>query len=257
MACDRVVARRSRRTYHEPVERLRRELHRGVAGSGWRGLALALVLAVLVYATSKLYGSLNHAPYRFFLRTPLDQAMPTVTPFVVPYVSLEPVTYGTLVFFLLFRIRLYRSASVSLIAAFLVAAVFFAFAQTYVQRPSITGNDIFARMVRDVYAGDNPYNDFPSLHVGVSTILAIHWWRAGRTAGWIAAAWAVVVIASTQLIHQHYLVDIAGGLLLAFAVTRVGLRYFVDRPGRGGDQDRVVEAAARAGVAGGAAGGHA
>lgn len=224
-----------------------------MAGSGWRGLAVAVVLAILVYATSKLYGSLNHGPYRFFLRTPLDQAMPVVPVFVVPYVSLEPVTYGSLVVFLLFRVRLYRSATVSLVAAFLVAALFFFFAQTYVARPSVAGDDVFARMVRGVYAADNPFNDFPSLHVGVSTILAIHWWRAGRTAGWIAAAWAVVVIASTQLIHQHYLVDIPGGLLLAFGVSRLALRYF---DGGTPDDHRVVEAGARPGVAGGTGGGH-
>ena len=242
-------------TYHERVLKLRRALDRGVIGSGWRGLAFALVLAVMVYATSKLYGSLNHGPERFFLRTPLDQAMPTITPFVIPYVSLEPVTYGTLVLFLLSRIRLYQSASASLIGAFLIAAVFFAFAQTKVIRPTIAGDDFFARMVRDVYAGDNPYNDFPSLHVGVSTILAIHWWRAGRTVGWIAAIWAVIVIASTQLIHQHYLVDIPGGLLLAFGVSRLGLRYLVDRADRTADDHRVVEATARPGVAGGSGGG--
>ena len=236
------------------MERLKRELNRGVAGSGWRGLAFALVLAVLVYATSKLYGSLNHGPYRLFLRTPLDQAMPTVPAFVVPYVSLEPVTYGTLIGFLLFRIRLYRSAASSLVAAFLLAAVVFALAQTYVQRPTVTGSDVFSRMVRDVYASDQPYNDFPSLHVAVSIILAIHWWRAGRAVGWIAAAWAVLVIASTQLIHQHYLADIGGGLLLAFGVSLPALRVFVDDPARQGRRDRVMEAGPGTRVAGGAGG---
>lgn len=235
---------------------IRAQLRRGIAGRGWRGVAVAVILAVLVYASSKLYGSLNHGPYRFFLRTPLDQAMPVVPSFVFPYVSLEPVTYGTLVFFLLFRADLYRSAAMSLVAAFLIAALFFFFAQTYVDRPRVTGDDVFARMVRAVYASDNPYNDFPSLHVGVSTILAIHWWRFGRVPGWIAATWVVVVIASTQLIHQHYLVDIPGGLLLAFGVSRAALRY-LDR-GSGGivEEYGVVEAGARPGVAGGTGGGH-
>jgi membrane-associated phospholipid phosphatase len=233
------------------MSRIRRELDRGVLGSGWSGLATALVLAVAVYVTSKSYDALNHGPYRLFLRTPLDQAMPVVTPFVIPYLSLQPVTYATLIFFLLFRIRLYRSAAVSLVAAFLIAAVFFAFAQTFVARPQVNGADTLSRMVRDVYASDNPYNDFPSLHVAVSTILAIHWWRAGRVVGWVAAAWAVVVIASTQLIHQHYLADIPGGLALAFGVSLVSLRYLVDRPPA---SDRVVEAGAGPGVAGGTAG---
>jgi membrane-associated phospholipid phosphatase len=238
------------------VQRLRRELQRGVIGAGWRGLAGALLLAVVVYLTSKLYGSLNHGPSRFFLRTPLDQAMPTVYPFVVPYVSLEPVTYLSLVFFLLFRIRVYRSATSALVVAFLVAALFFFFAQTVIQRPPVHGNDVFARMVRDVYASDNPYNDFPSLHVGVSTIIAIHWWRFGHRAGWVAAVWAAVVIASTQLIHQHYLADIPGGLLLAFAASRLAWRLTGDRSRLPQPDDGVVKAGASPGVAGGPRGGH-
>ena len=236
------------------MESMRRLLRRGITGQGWRQALVAVGLAFAVYLSSKSYGVLNHGPNRFFLRTPLDQAMPLVRGFVVPYVTLEPVTYGTLLFFLFFRLDLYRSAAVSLTVAFLVAGVFFLLAQTYVARPTVTGGDTLSRMVRDVYSADNPYNDFPSLHVGVSTVLAIHWWRFGRTAGWVAAAWAVVVIASTQLIHQHYLADIPGGLALAFGVSLLALRRIADRPASAGS-DRVVEAGPGAGVARGAGGG--
>ena len=235
---------------------VRGQLRRGITGQGWRQALVAVGLAIAVYLSSKTYGVLNHGPNRFFLRTPLDQAMPLVRGFVVPYVTLEPVTYGTLVFFLFFRLDLYRSAAVSLTMAFLVAGVFFLVAQTYVARPTVTGDDTLSRMVRDVYAADHPYNDFPSLHVGVSTVLAIHWWRFGRTAGWVAATWAVVVIASTQLIHQHYLADIPGGLALAFGVSLLALRRFAYQPASAGS-DRVMETGARSGVARGPSGGDA
>ena len=122
--------------------------------------------------------------------------MPVVTPFVIPYVSLQPVTYATLIFFLLFRIRLYRSAAVSLVATFLIAAVFFAFAQTFVERPQVGGADALSRMVRDVYASDNPYNDFPSLRWGVDDpghpLVAV---RAAQRLGG-GSVEAVLVIAS-------------------------------------------------------------
>ena len=236
------------------MDAARRLLRNGIFGQGWRNALVAIGLAIAVYLSSKSYGALNHGPNRLFLRTPLDEAMPTVKVFVLPYVSLEAVTYGTLVFFLFFRLDLYRSAAVSLTAAFLIAGLFFMFAQTYVQRPTVTGDDTLSRMIRGVYSADNPYNDFPSLHVGVSTVLAIHWWRYSRVTGWIAATWAVVVIAATQLIHQHYLVDIPGGLALAFGVSLPALRWFIDRRGGGGASDRVVEAAPGAGVAGGTGG---
>ncbi|MEA2684313.1 MAG: hypothetical protein QOK05_2641 [Chloroflexota bacterium] len=226
------------------MDRLRQELRQGIFGQGVRNAAVAIGMAVLVYVSSKGYDALNHGPYRVFLRTPLDEAMPLVKVFVIPYVSLQPVIYATLVFFLLFRMRLYQSTALALVGTFVIAYVFFFFLQSYVARPHVTETDWLSKMVSEVYTSDNPYNDFPSLHVATSTVIAIHWWRCGRTAGWIAAAWAVVVIASTQLIHQHYLVDIPGGLAAAFGASWLTLHYL----------DGVVKAGASPGVASGPGG---
>ena len=94
-------------------------------------------------------------------------------------------------------------------------AVYF-FLQTEVIRPAVAGTDLLSRMIRDVYAGDNPYNDFPSLHTSLSTIIAIHWWRTDRRLGIIAAAWTALIVASTVFVKQHYVADVASGLLLAW-----------------------------------------
>ena len=69
-----------------------------------------------------------------------------------------------------------------MITAFLVSYFFYFFFQTEVIRPVLIGTDLFTRMIQNVYAGDNPYNDFPSLHTSVSTLLAIHWFRFDRRA---------------------------------------------------------------------------
>ena len=82
-----------------------------------------------------------------------------------------------------------------------------------------------------MYAGDQPYNDFPSLHTSLSTIVAVHWWRVDRRAGLAAGAWTLLIVASTVLIHQHYLADLAGGLILAAVACLVGLRLFAPREG--------------------------
>ena len=207
-----------------------RHFKQGVFGAGWRTIALAILMAVGVYVASKGYALLNHGPYRLFLRTPLDERMPLVKVFVLPYVTLEPATYLTLVAFLLFRVRVYQSAAMSVIGAFLVSYVFFFLLQTYVDRPHVVGDDTLSKMVRAVYAADNPYNDFPSLHVSLSAVLALHWARVGRGWGWLWMTWAAVVIAATQLIHQHYLLDIAGGLVVAVTVSHWFLGRFVESP---------------------------
>jgi membrane-associated phospholipid phosphatase len=79
-------------------------------------------------------------------------------------------------------------------------------------------------MIRDVYASDNAYNDFPSLHTSLSTILDIHWWRVDKRLGIPVAIWVALIVASTVFIKQHYVADAIGGLLLAFGASWVFLR---------------------------------
>ncbi len=206
------------------LSRLRTELRRGVIFIGWRGAAFCVALGVGDYVASLGYDYLNHGPYRLFLRSPIDQALPVVPLFVVPYVSLQPFIYASLVIFLLFRARVFQSAVLSMIVTFMVSYVFFAFLQTFVDRPVLTGDDVFTKMVRDVYAGDHPFNDFPSLHVSTSTIIAIHWWRFGRRFTWPLILWAALIATSTVMVRQHYVADVAGGLILAFATSLFFLR---------------------------------
>ncbi len=206
------------------LRRLRTELRRGVLFIGWKGAAFCVALGAADYVASLGYDYLNHGPYRLFLRSPIDQALPLVPLFVVPYVSLQLFINGSLVIFLLFRARVFQSAVLSMIVTFLVSYVFFAFLQTYVDRPVLTGNDVFTRMVREVYAGDHPFNDFPSLHVSTSTIIAIHWWRFSRRFSWPLIIWAALIAMSTVMVRQHYVADIAGGLILAFGTSLFFLR---------------------------------
>lgn len=212
------------------LRRLRTELGRGVFFIGWKGAAFCVALGVADYVASLGYDYLNHGPYLLFLRSPIDQALPVVPLFVVPYVSLQPFIYGSLVVFLLFRARIFQSAVLSMIVTFLVSYVFFALLQTYVDRPVLTGNDVFTGMVRGVYAGDHPFNDFPSLHVSTSTIIAIHWWRFSRRFTWPLIIWAALIAMSTVMIRQHYVADIAGGLVLAFGTSALFLRLMDPEP---------------------------
>ncbi len=210
---------------------LRAQLRRGVIFMGWKGAAFCVALGLADYVASLGYDYLNHGPYRLFLRSPVDQALPVVPLFVVPYVSLQPFIYGSLVIFLLFRARVFQSAVLSMIATFLVSYIFFALLQTYVDRPVLTGDGVLTKMVRDVYAGDHPFNDFPSLHVSTSTIIAIHWWRFGRHYTWPVLVWAGLIAISTVMVKQHYVVDIAGGLALAFGTSWFFLRVIDSQAG--------------------------
>jgi membrane-associated phospholipid phosphatase len=209
---------------------IKRFFSQGLFGTGWKNALISLGLAVAIYLTSLIYALLNHGPVVLDLRTTLDAALPVVPIFVIPYVSLQPIIYVSLVLLLLTRTRIFQSVSLSLIIAWLVSYAFYFFLQTSVLRPVLTSGDVLTRMIRAVYAADNPFNDFPSLHTSLSTIIALHWFRVDRRLGIIVSVWTVFIVASTVLIKQHYLADVVGGLLLAFGASLLSMRLFLRKP---------------------------
>ena len=200
------------------------QLRRGILGEGWRHAALSLVLVVAILVTNLIYATLNHGPNRIFLGTALDASIPLVPLFAVPYVSLTPLIGASLLAMMLFRVRVYRSAAFSMITAWFVSYTFYFFLQSYVARPAVTGNDFFSAMVRSIYASDAPYNDFPSLHTSLSVVIAIHWWHIDRRIGIPVAGWTGLIVASTMLVHQHYVADVALGLIVAALSSWLFLR---------------------------------
>jgi membrane-associated phospholipid phosphatase len=202
----------------------------GLFGTGWKNALISLGLAVGVLLTSQLYVFLNHGPAILNLRTALDEWLPVIPVFVIPYDSLQPIIFFTLVILLLTRTRVFQSVSLALIIAWFVSYGFYFFLQTEVMRPVLTGNDLLTRMIRDVYASDNPYNDFPSLHTSLSTIVALHWFRVDRRLGVVVAIWTALIVASTVLIKQHYLADVGSGLALAFAASWLSMWIFFRKP---------------------------
>lgn len=204
---------------------LQRVFGKGIFYTGWKKAGISILLAVGVFFTNEIYALLNHGPAVLNLQTPLDVALPVIPIFVIPYVSLNLFVYLTLVIFLLFRTRIFHSACLAMIAAWLISYGFYFFLQTEVIRPAPAGGDIFSQMIREVYAIDNPFNDFPSLHTSISTILAIHWFRMDRRIGMVVAVWTALIVASTVLIKQHYVADLIAGLALAFGVTWLVRRW--------------------------------
>jgi membrane-associated phospholipid phosphatase len=200
------------------MDRASTPLHRGIVSErGW-GLIASLLLIPAILGTNLIYEQLNHGPSRIFLQTPLDRALPVVPVFAIPYVSLIPYIGVSLLAFLFLRVRVYRSAAITMIIVWFISYACYFFLQSYVARPNITGTDPFSAIVRSIYAGDRPYNDFPSLHTSLSTIITIHWWRVDRRIGIAAAIWTGLIIVSTVLVKQHYIADVIGGLALG-AVT--------------------------------------
>lgn len=182
-------------------------------------LALSILLVAVGCTTYLLYPLLNHGPNRIFLQTALDRAIPMVPIMVIPYVSLIPLIIVTALVLAVHDPRKLQAYALAMTIALLISYAFYAAAQSYVIRPTITGDDWLSRSIRDVYSLDKPYNDFPSLHTSQSAIIAVYWLKMHRRSGIVIAVWCALIICSTVLIHQHYVADVAAGLIVAWVAV--------------------------------------
>lgn len=95
----------------------------------------------------------------------------------------------------------------------------------------VAGDGFAAWGLRLLYSSDPPYNCFPSLHVAHSFVSALALLRLHRKLGWFAIGCASIVALSTLFTKQHYVVDLLGGVFLAFAAYFLFLRrYDPDAP---------------------------
>jgi protein-tyrosine phosphatase/membrane-associated phospholipid phosphatase len=88
-------------------------------------------------------------------------------------------------------------------------------------RPKIT-EGMFEPWFRAIQAMDAPHNLFPSLHIVLRTIMAVHYARHSRGVLRIVLhIWFSLIGISTLLTWQHHLVDVLGGFLLAAVIFHV------------------------------------
>jgi membrane-associated phospholipid phosphatase len=75
------------------------------------------------------------------------------------------------------------------------------------------------------------HNYSPSLHVAFTTICLLIYGRgASLLAKSLLGLWCAGIIASTLLLHQHYLIDVAAGLLLGWLTVRLVYRRMTRWP---------------------------
>jgi membrane-associated phospholipid phosphatase len=87
-------------------------------------------------------------------------------------------------------------------------------------RGSVTGTDLTAALYRNMAEIDDPpANAAPSLHVSLTFLLALALIRDFPRWSWAWMAFVGIVWFSTLVTRQHHLIDVATGVLLAWAVV--------------------------------------
>jgi membrane-associated phospholipid phosphatase len=177
----------------------------------------------------------------------------------IPLAPVWSLIYGALYLFLIVLpvlvIRnedLIRRTVRAYLAIWLTAYAVFLLYPTVAPRPDgdvVPGTGFGAWGLRLLYDMDPPVNCFPSLHVAHSFVGALAVWRLHVRLGAVALACATVVGLSTLFTKQHYVLDVIGGIALAYGAYAMFMRRF-PRAAAGEDEHRAAPPVAMALLAG-------
>jgi membrane-associated phospholipid phosphatase/rhodanese-related sulfurtransferase len=183
----------------------------------WLHLALNGLVFSICYPLANLLAHQQHT--RRSLAFAWDETIAFAAWMVVPYITSGLIFM--LVFFAVRTAEQLRVVSRRLLLATVAGCLVFAMvpARFTFERPAVP-DAVPAALYGWLDLVDQPYNQFPSLHVAYCVIF----WCALRPlcGGWTRAAlaaWLLLVGASTVFTWQHHLLDVAGGIVLGLAAA--------------------------------------
>lgn len=169
-----------------------------------------------VYPTTNWVAGLRGGHYALYL--PLELELPLIAGFIWLYLSM----------YLLFMLPPFfldppdlKRLGIELIVSTAISGIVF------LLLPAKLGFERVVPQVApyyEIYSGlfvlDRPFNLVPSLHVVYSTaIMLAILRRSGAYLRLILYVWLVLIVSSTVLVHQHHVLDVVTGLLLATTIS--------------------------------------
>lgn len=115
------------------------------------------------------------------------------------------------------REKCYRFVFADIVSRLICGIIFILFPTTNI-RPNVPGDDIISWLMNFIYRIDPATNLFPSIHCLVSWFCFVGIRNSKKVPLWykvFSCIFAVLVFASTQFTKQHYLIDVAGGIIIA------------------------------------------
>lgn len=163
------------------------------------------------------------------MTTSLDRMLPVIPAWVLVYVG--AFLFWAIGYVILARGEDWYEVMTGEVMAKILCGVIFVALPTTNLRPEL-GTDVFSKLLKMLYAMDAPTNLFPSIHCLESWICFAglrgrtdvpRWYRV------VSLAAAGVICASTVLIRQHVLADVAAGILLAEGCLLLSRRRHMGR----------------------------
>ena len=171
--------------------------------------------AVLVYLFLQfLYVPLNRRPVKYYWKLALDDRLPLLPGMIVIYFSYFLMFFfGSLV--LIFSEQFFPFVT-AMIMVQVLGDLFWYFFPNGVKRPEVRGKGLMRQWLRQLYLHDKyDGNAAPSAHVFHALIIGHFLVRLWPQLALPIYIWVGLIIVSTVLIKQHYVLDVLGGMLVA------------------------------------------
>lgn len=172
-------------------------------------------LFIAVYSFCNQYAAASpHVSERWWT---WELSIPLVKPLIVPYMSID-LLFALAPFLCTSRAEVLTLAG-RFVAATLLAGICFLLWPLQVAFPRDAVDGVFAPIFVVLRGFDQPHNLFPSLHITLAFILRWTYHRHLNGIGRLAFhVWLLLISASTLLVHQHQVIDLLGGVVLAIVV---------------------------------------
>ena len=175
------------------------------------GWMLAVIAIQFIYFPTSQATSGGIAP-----KLPID-AIPVHPTWVVPYTLCYPFWLACIIWVLLkLEDGDFRAFAAAALFTVGIGNLIFILFPTYVNLPTIPGNDIFARLLRTVQVAGGTHAALPSAHNFLTMLFCatlVHLYPRYR---WLWVGIVVTVALSTLFTGQHYILDVLAGLSLGF-----------------------------------------
>ena len=164
----------------------------------------------------------------YIIHSPIDQYIPFVEFFVIPYLAWFFYIGGVVIWLFFFdRETMCRLLWCGMIGMTVFVLISYFLPNGLELRPeAFVRDNIFTRLTKVVYSHDTATNVFPSIHVNnsicASAALLSSEKLRGRK-GWrvFAVVMAGLIILSTMFLKQHSVIDVTGGMVTGFLSVEI------------------------------------
>ena len=159
----------------------------------------------------------------FEAATFIDKALPLI-PFFIIFYFLGYAFPFTSIFIIKRKKELYWLA-INYFLLMTVSFIIFILLPIEFKKEWVLGTDPFSKMTSWMYSVDSDFNNFPSLHVTATVFAYLFIRDKSKKVSNYLLPFLILIIVSTLFVKQHLVIDIVGGLAMAFIFYHFFKRY--------------------------------